>query len=246
MIVRPLIVTIAVAGLGTTGGVPQLPPADQAAVDAFRSAISAAESGRSSRGIEGAFSALGSMRDALMRARNGQKVLESLSDEEFQRLRRELSGARLNREEVVFVEADPDYFTRLAAAHGDGADRAFFSALKATYPKSAWPIYIKPQTDYGGCSRFGSMTLVGTYRAWLDFQRRFPGRYAAGAKKEADAVFEHLTTSTCACGDLTSVQNELQRFVQTFPQSAARARVGQRLQDLRAGRSAIRPGCQAG
>ena len=245
MNVRALIVTIAVAGFGT-GGVPQLSPADRAAVDAYRSAISAAESGRSSRGIETAFSALGSMREALMRGLNGQNVLESLPDEEFQRLRRELPGAMLNREEVVFVEPDPDYFTKLAAAHGDGADRAFFSALKATYPESAWPIYLHQQTDYGGCIRFGSMTLIGTYRAWFDFQGRFPARYAAGAKKEADAVIENLTTSTCACGDLASVQNELQRFVQTFPRSAARARVDQRLQDLRAGRSDIRPGCQSG
>ena len=186
------------------------------------------------------------MREALMRGRNGQNVLESLPDEEFQRLRRELPGARLNREEVVFVEPDPDYFTKLAAAHGDGADRAFFSALKATYPESARPIYLHQQTDYSGCIRFGSMTLIGTYRAWFDFQGRFPARYAAGAKNEADAVIENLTTSTCACGDLASVQNELQRFVQTFPRSAARARVDERLQDLRAGRSDIRPGCQSG
>jgi hypothetical protein len=227
MNVRLLIVTIAVAGFDTTGGAPQLSPADRAAVDAYRSAISAA------------------MREALMRRRNGHNVLESLPDDEFQRLRRELPGAMLNREEVVSVEPDPDYFTKLAAARGDGADRAFFSALKATYPESAWPIYLHRQTDYGGCSRFGSMTLIGTYRAWLDFQRRFPDRYAAGAKKEADGVIEHLTTSTCACGDLASVRNELERFVQSFPRSAARGRVGQRLEGLRAGRSDIRPGCQA-
>ena len=243
---RVVVIAIVVAGFGTIRGAAQLSTADQAAVDAYRSAISAAGSGRSSPGIEAAFSALGSMREALMRELSGQNVLESLPDEEFQRLRRELPGAMLNREEVVFVEPDPDYFTKLAAAHGDVADRAFFSALEATYPESAWPVYINQQTDHGGCSRFGSMTLIGTYRAWVDFQRRFPGRYAAGAKKEADAVIEHLTTSTCACGDLASVQNELQRFVQTFPRSAARARVDQRLQDLRAGRSDIRARCEAG
>ena len=54
-------------------------------------------------------------------------MLESLSDEEFGRLRRELPGAIINREEVLFVEPDPDYFKRLAAARGDEADRTFWS-----------------------------------------------------------------------------------------------------------------------
>jgi hypothetical protein len=181
-----------------------------------------------------------------MQVRNGQDVLESLPDEEFQRLARDLPGAIVNREEVVFVEPDPDYFTKLAAARGDGADRAFFSALKTTYPKSVWPVYVEQQTDYSGCTRFGSMTLVETYRAWSDFQRKFPGRYAAGAKKETDAVIERLTTSTCACGDLVSVEEELQRFLRSFPTSSARARVDQRLQALRARRSDIRANCVAG
>src|SRR2546428_4202228 len=199
---RLLIITIALVGLEATRGLAQLSTSDQAAVDAYRSAIRLAESGRSSRGIEAAFSALVSMREALMQIRNSQDVLESLPAEEFQRLGRDLPGAIVNREEVVFVEPDPGYFATLAAARGDGADRAFFSALKATYPESVWPVYVEQQTDYSGCTRFGSMTLVETYRAWIDFQRKFPGRYAAGVKKEIDVVIEHLTTSTCACSDL--------------------------------------------
>ena len=78
-------------------GSAQLSTADQAAVDAYRSAIRAAESNGSSRGIEAAFSALVSMRDALLQVRNGLSVLESLPDEEFERLQRELPGAIVNR-----------------------------------------------------------------------------------------------------------------------------------------------------
>jgi len=243
---RLLIITIALVGFGTTRGLAQLSTSDQAAVDFYRSAITSAESGRSSRGIEAAFSALVSMREALMQVRRGQNVLESLPDQEFQRLGRDLPGAILNRDEVVFVEPDPDYFSTLAAAHGDGADRAFFAAFKVTYPESVWPLYVEQQTDNGGCTRFGSMTLVETYRTWRDFQRRFRGRYAAGAQKETDAVIEQLTTSTCACGDLASVERELQRFRRRFPTSPARARIDQRLQGLRARRSGIRTNCVAG
>jgi hypothetical protein len=90
------------------------------------------------------------------------------------------------------------------------------------------------------------MTLVETYRAWFDFRRKFPGRYAAGARKETDAVVERLTTSTCACGDSASVEREFQRFLRRFPISSARAKVDQRLQALRARRSDIRASCVAG
>jgi hypothetical protein len=243
---RLVIITIALVGIGTTRGLAQLSTSDQAAVDSYRSAITSADSGRPSRAIETAFSALVSMREALMQVRSGQNVLESLPDEEFQRLRRDLPGAILNRDEVVFVVPDPDYFTQLAAARGDRADRAFFSAFKATYPESVWPVYVEQQTDYGGCTRFGSMTLVETYRTWFDFQRRFRGRYAAGAQKETDVVIERLTTSTCACGDLASVERELQRFRRRFPTSPARAKIDQRLQALRARRSDMRTSCVAG
>jgi hypothetical protein len=184
------------------------------------------------------------MRAALMQMRNGRNVLESLPDGEFQRLRGGLRGAIVNRDEVVFVEPDPDYFAKLAAARGDRADRAFFLALKATYPGSVWPVYVDQQTDYSGCSRFGSMSLVQTYGRWADFQRAFPGRYVEGARKEADAVIEHLARSTCACGDLASVEHELRQFLQTFPGSPARAGIDLRLQSLRAGRSEIRARCR--
>ena len=243
---RALILATAFVGFLAVRGLAQLSTADQLAVDAYRSAIRAAQSGRSSRRIETAFVALVSTRDVLMQVRNGQSVLEALPDEDFQRLRRELVGAVVNRDEVVFVKPDPDYFIRLAAARGDRADRAFFSALKATYPGGVWPVYVDQQTDYSGCTRFGSMTLVGSYRRWLDFQREFPGRYAASASKEIDAVSEHLVTSTCACGDLASADSEFQGFLQAFPASPARASIEQRLNALRAGRSDIRASCVGG
>ena len=243
---RALILITVFVGFLTASGLAQLSTTDQSAVDAYRSAIRAAESGRSSRGVETAFFALVSTRDALMRVRNGQSVLEGLPEEDFQRLRRDLVGAIVNREEVVFVKPDPDYFTRLAAARGDRADRAFFSALKATYPGGVWPVYVDQQTDYSGCTRFGSMTLVGTYRRWLDFQREFPALYAASTSTEVDAVLEQLVTSTCACSDLASADNEFQRFLQAFPASPARGSIEQRLNALRARRSDIRASCVAG
>jgi hypothetical protein len=223
----------------------QMAASDQAVIDAYRAAIGSAEAGAAGR-VEAAFSAVESVRQVLMRGQGAQgNVLESLSGDEYSRVAH-LPGLVVNREEVVFVNPDADYFAKLAAARGDAADRAFFRALKATYPDSVWPVYVDQQTDYSGCTRFGSGTLVGAYRSWSDFQRRFPARYRDPARKEIDEVTMKLAESTCACGDLASVQNELQRFLAAFPASPIGAKVTARLQAARAGRAGIRPNCASG
>src|SRR2546428_3393798 len=88
----------------------QLLVSDRAAIEAYQSAIKSAEAGGSARVIEAAYSALGSMREALMRLRNGRDtVLETMSEDEFTRLQRELPGVLVNREEVAFIKPDTDY-----------------------------------------------------------------------------------------------------------------------------------------
>ena len=233
-------------GLHSPVALAQLSGPDQEAVRRYQSAVRSAESGAPGARLETAFSALARLREALLGVRGKETVLESLSEQQFEDLQRQLPGAMINREEVVFVVPDSDYFRRLAAAHGDAADKAFFDALKATYPEGAWPAYVERQTDYGGCTRFGSMSLVETYRAWSDFQRRYPGRYAVAAQAEAKSVLDDLATSTCACSDAAGVQAELQRFAQQFPDSPQRAAVERRLKAARAGKSDIRMQCVAG
>lgn len=243
---KSLLVALALAGFRAAVVCAQLSASDQADIQRYRAAITSAESGPSRGGLEAAFAALESVRDALMRVRDGQIVLESLSDPEFTRLQQKLPGALVNRNETVFVAPDPAYFNRLAAARGDAADRGFFGALKATYSGGVWPVYIEQQTDYSGCTRFGGRSLVETYRAWTEFQRKYPARYVTPAKKEVDAVLEALTHSTCACGDMAGVERELQQFVRAFPSSPARSEVQRRLDAARAGRSDIRVKCVSG
>src|SRR3989454_7922095 len=89
----------------------QLSPSDRVAVDRYRSAIQSAESAASRLAIEPAFSAARALREALI------PKLESLGDEEFKNLQ-QLRGLLINREEVVFIKPDVDYFTKLAAARG--------------------------------------------------------------------------------------------------------------------------------
>lgn len=240
------IMAIGVTVLAPSAAMAQMTSSDRETVAAYRSAIRSADSGMADQAIEAAYARIVPLRKALMRVRaDRDTVLESLSDAEFARLVHELPGVLINREEAVFVKADVDYFTRLAADHGGDADRAFFAALKATYPDSVWPAYIEQETDYSGCTRFGSMSLVDSYRAWSGFQRRYPGRYAAAVRREIDAVLTALTGSTCACGSLEDVEKELKRFNSSFPASAGRARIDQRLQAIGEHRSGIRAHCIA-
>ena len=229
----------------TPSAAAQLPVDVQSLVDQYAAAIATAQSGRGS--VESAFALVDRLRDVLMlESRAAGTVLESLDDSTFARLGRALPGVALNRQEVLVVDADVDYYATLAAAHGDPADRAFFSTLKATYPDSVWPAYIQQQTDATGCTEFGTPALVDAYRAWTAFQARFPGRYALRTRTEIGSVTAALTRSTCACGNAASVQAGLQRFVDAFPSSPLTSQVRDRLRAVRAGASNVRFSCVSG
>jgi hypothetical protein len=225
---------------------PQLSAPDQTTIDSYRSSVAAAQAGTLAGGIEAAFAGVARLHDLFMRTQNGTTVLESLTEAEYTRLQRGLPGIVLGREEVLLVVPDVAFFSRLAGARGDAADRAFFAALTATYPTSVWHVYSERQTDYSGCTRFGSLSLVETYGAWSDFARRYPGRYAKAVKDETEAVVRELTGSTCACGETSGVERELDQFVRRFPASSVRPDVERRLQSVRTGQAAIRVRCISG
>jgi hypothetical protein len=224
----------------------QLSDLEQESVDIYFGAVRAVESQAATGSLENAFYALAPVREALTRPRDSRWTLvESLSTDEFERLKGELPGVTIIREEIVFVGPDPDYFIRLAETRGDAADRAFFTALKATYTNAVWPVYLEQKTDAGGCTRFGSGTLVGTLRTWLDFQQRFPGRYVVPARREVERVQGALVQSTCACGDRSSAVQEMDTFLTAFPTSPIRPQLLDRVEALRSGRSDVRASCTA-
>jgi hypothetical protein len=225
----------------------QMPDSVRAAAQAYRQAIAALEAHRNGQRVEPAFNALTKVRASLMMVGADKRtVLESLSDDEFARLEHELPGVLMNREETVFVEADPDFFVQLAVGHGDAVDREFFAALKATYPESVWPVYVEQQTDYSGCTRYGSGTLVKTFRTWSQFQARFPRRYIAAVQGEVERISEALIGSTCACGNRASIEQELTQFLQTYRAARLAGAVAARLQAIQAGTTEIRVNCQSG
>lgn len=119
-------------------------------------------------------------------------------------------------------------------------------ALHATYPEWNWPVYLQRQTDYSGCTRFGSGSLVSTYLAWRRFRREYPKRYTEASRTEEGKVLEELNESACACGDAASVEQEFREFIGRVPASEARTSAERRLSAIRSNPALIRYGCKSG
>lgn len=235
------------SGLLAASAAAQLSAEDRAAVDSYKSVVKRAQTGKAARRVEAAFEAITTLRDALTReVADGGTLLESLPDADYQRLEKELKGVLINREEIILVRPDNDFWIKLAATKGYDADKAFFAAFYKTYPDDVWPVYNEQQTDVTGCTRFGSLSLVSTYRLWTKFKVKFGSRYGSAVKVEVDAVLEELTQSTCACGTKAQFKRELEEFNRAFPKSPVRSKIDKRLRDLRLGRSEVRASCQSG
>ena len=240
---RPVryLITIGVCGFWMATIAAQLPGPVQSAVAAYRRAVKAVDSRPPGTGVEPTFNAFRALRAVLTR----HEGLEALTEQQFGEVR-SLKGVIVSRDEVIYVQPDVRFFGALARAHGDAADRAFFAALKATYPDSVWPAYIEQQTDDTGCTRFGSLSVAAAYVRWVDFRKRYPTRYRDEATEQARAAFERLTGSTCACGDAVGVERELEQALRDVHAPGPRAAVERRLQEVRAGRADIRGHCHSG
>jgi hypothetical protein len=225
----------------------QLSTAEREAVDAYRAALAAVEAREQGATLEDVFQRARGVRDALLTSATGTpSALERLTPDAFAQLQRDLRGLVVNREEVLIVEPDAGFLLALAEKFGTPADRRFFSAYKATYPESVWPVYVEQQTDYSGCTAFGSGKLVDTYRLWAEVERELSGAYNTHARAERLKVESELATSTCACGDGPSVERELQQYVDAISASAATPAIAARLREIKEGRSNIRLRCISG
>jgi HEAT repeat protein len=154
--------------------------------------------------------------------------LERLGEPTYRKVQSTMTGFWVNREEAVFAVPDAGFLLKLAREKGTAVDRAFFEALRKTYPLDIWPAYEEAQSDFAGCTVFDGKGLPESYAAWLAFQNAYPGRYQAGARKEV-ARIEAALQSTCACGGEDGVRQGLDNFMRAFPASPMAATVAKRL-----------------
>ena len=214
----------------------QVPPTQRAFVTNYQALLKSAESGISGR-IEAAYNAVDDLEKNL--------DIDSLSQVEFEQLKRDLPGTDVSRVDLLYIKPIPEYFSKLAEKVGDAADRRFFAARMAAHPGIVLPIYKDSVTEYSACTIFGGKELVNSYRVWSQFQHDFPNRYVAAVQKELEDVSDSFL-STCPCGDLPDVQRELEQFVKEFPTSPLRVRVEERLRAIADGKSGIRAKCSPG
>ena len=179
--------------------------------------------------------------DALIRPPRGDNdnVLERLSGEEFQQVVLKMKGFFVNREEAYYVQPDPNFFITLAKRIGDQASVEFFEGYNKTIPNT-WPVYIEQQTDYSGCIRFGTMSLVDTYARWDAYSKKYPTRYPKEVMNFIRNVEDDLSDGTCSCNDKKSAVQEFNAYIQAFPRAKIAARLHERVDQIQQGKSDIR------
>ncbi len=196
----------------------------------------------SAGGMEALFAFGSAAGDSLVR--DGE--LGRMDDSTFARTARQFEGWTLMRDEVEGLLPDMKFFTALAQAHGDAGDRAFFDAYAATGMDRIMPAYVEQQTDYSGCARFGSGSLVDAWARWSAFRSAYPRRYAATAREALDDATRALVEEDCACGARSSVERELGLYLERFPHGALADRVRARLRAVESGKAEIHEHCSSG
>ncbi|WP_443083009.1 hypothetical protein [Vampirovibrio chlorellavorus] len=160
---------------------------------------------------------------------------ETLTDEDFEALKKSMPGYLILHRDILVAGPDPAFFLTLATQKGKPADQAFFKLMNQTL-NGYWPSTMEQLDDLSGCTRFGSGELVRLYGEWTAFKRQYPNAFAKALQDPnlllLNDLEDQLVNSNAACEGPDSVQQELQRFVENFPKSPLTPKIRQRLLDL--------------
>jgi hypothetical protein len=172
-------------------------------------------------------------------------VIEQLDDKAWNQAKELMRGFSLNREEVLFVRPQPDFFIDLAKNRGTEVDQGFFALEKTTSPDGVWAAYLQQQTDASACRRYNG-TAVKLYEKWRRFARTFPQAYAEQVRAHLKDIEDGFTTAhLCACEDRPAVLSEFKAFLK-IAISGAREQARDLLKALEAGKALARYRCQSG
>ncbi len=156
-----------------------------------------------------------------------------------------LEGLVISTDEALIATPDSKFFGALAEKKGRPADKAFFKMLVATKPDGVWAAYFEQQTDVTGCMRFDLPELPSIYSGWLDFKARFPEAYTEQVLQELHGLDDALL-SDCACGAKATVVAGLEAIAKALPKAPVAARLRERLNEIRDGKTKIRFQCASG
>lgn len=172
------------------------------------------------------------LQEQAMHIEDGEAWLETLSERQFNTLRRLLRGMRLSRGYDVFVAPDPDFFQHLSLEKGLDADREFFRRYRQSWGDDLFPTYLRQTSRVTPCVRFSEGVIPALYVAWIDYRTAFPQSYSTYVEQSIQDLEEIVTLGTCACEDQDSVEHALSGFVRLFPDSPAIPGIVTRLQQL--------------
>jgi hypothetical protein len=173
-------------------------------------------------------------------------VIEQLSDQDFGSVERGMRGYVVNREEVILIEPDTRFFSKLARKIGTALDRLYFDYMLEVRPNGYWPAYLTRQTDAGGCVEFGSGSLSTLYKEGSALLPKLAGYYRNQLEKALEDLSRQVTVGTCACGTIMSVKKELRIFVEMNPNAPVAGVVRARMKALERGAHAVTENCVGG
>lgn len=205
----------------------------------YSQALTRIEKSRSRQSLENLF---------LKGAAVGEKLdeMENLPESEYALLEKRMRGFVINRVETVYVKSDNAFFKNLARRRGTAADVAFFNLAEEFRPGNVWAAFIQQQTDYSGCTDYGTGTLTRLHGKIYDFRRKFPSAYSSEVREMLEEINYRMTESTCACADQNSVAKEFRLFIKTFPKDKLTAQIKKRLKAIESKKSEIRFNCMSG
>ena len=143
--------------------------------------------------------------------------MENLDESDYAALEKAMRGFVINRQEVVYLEPDAKFYVGLSRRKGTTADRAFFQMLSKIKPDSVWPAYIEQETDYGGCTIFGTGILSRLYGQLVRFSTAFPNAYRREVKDEIRDILSEFDPQSAPCRDHGSIRDEFKIFTKSFP-----------------------------
>lgn len=172
--------------------------------------------------------------------------IEYLSVEDYRSVGRGMKGYVVTREEVIIVEPDSRFFSKLAGEIGTTQDRLYFGYMLKVRPNGYWPAYVTRQTDAGGCIEFGSGSLSALYQEGRTLLPKLTGYYGRQLESTVDDIGRQITEGTCACGKRSSVMEELRTFLEMNPTAPVANAVRARLSALEGGAQVVREECVGG
>ena len=160
-------------------------------------------------------------------------LLANLSDDDFNFIKDQMKGFKINRGEVTVATSDNAFFLALSKEKGMDVDIAFFNLHSLTMSDRGVAKYFEKSPKYNHCIKHGKGLLVDFYGKWRDFKESYPSAYPFFDLWTIGQVKGNLTYGANTCGSPSDVIKEQKLFIKAYPDSELSERLKQRTENIR-------------